>query len=273
MPELPEVETVRRTLLPHLSNKRIIDTTVNNAQVISTLDILNFTDAVRSQTVADFIRRGKYLQLVFASGDTLTLHLRMTGCLTVEPHDTPCAKHTHVVFVLDDGFDLRYRDTRRFGRFWFTRKTEPNPSGINELGIEPFDVALNTRRLKERCEKSKRSVKQILLDQSAIAGIGNIYSDEICFSAHILPERAAYSLSDSEIKALAETIAERLKYFIEKNEISFEDYVDGKGEEYRNAPFLQVYGKAGKPCPACGTSLSHTVINGRSSCFCAHCQK
>ena len=118
-----------------------------------------------------------------------------------------------------------------------------------------------------------RGVKALLLDQRAVAGIGNIYSDEILFSCGIRPSRPCRSLTDAEWEKLAAAIQERLEYFIEKNSISFADYAAGGGKDYRNTPFLQVYGRGGEPCPGCGAPLARIVLGGRSSVFCPHCQK
>lgn len=272
MPELPEVETVRRVLEPHLLKKTITEVKIHNAQVIAAPLPEQFAEGMTGQSVAAFTRRGKFLRLLFDSGDYLTVHLRMTGCLTVEPKTIPAEKHTHVRFSLGDGNELRYEDVRRFGKLWFTRRSEEDISGAKELGIEPFDSALNAAYLREKCQNSKKPVKSMLLDQSIVAGIGNIYSDEILFAAGIRPDRACSELTDGDFERLAAAIPERLAFFIEKNAISFEEYALSKGKDYRNTPFLRVYGKSGEPCPACGSTLLRTVIGGRSAVYCPHCQ-
>lgn len=273
MPELPEAETVRRVLEPHLLKKKITGVQIHNAQVIAAPSPALFAEGVTGQTVAAFARRGKFLRLLFDGGDSLTVHLRMTGCLTAEPQSEPVGKHTHVVFSLDDGNELCYTDVRRLGKLWFARSGEEDTSGADRLGVEPFDGSLAAEYLRSKCKNSKKPVKSMLLDQSIVAGIGNIYSDEILFSAGIRPDRPCNSLSDGEFERLAAAIPERLNFFIEKNAISFEDYVSGKGKDYRNTPFLCVYGKGGTPCPVCGETLQRTVLGGRSSVFCPHCQK
>lgn len=273
MPELPEAETVRRVLLPHLQNRKITDAQVQNAQVIAATSPEQFIDGVTGQCIVAFARRGKFLRLLFESGDSLTVHLRMTGCLTIEPQTAPAEKHTHVTLTLDDGNQLRYEDVRRLGKMWFTRSGAEDISGIKELGIEPFDNKLNAAYLREKCQNSKKPVKSMLLDQSIVAGIGNIYSDEILFAAGIRPDRPCRELTDGNFERLAAVIPERLNYFIEKSAISFEEYNSGRGKDYRNTPYLQVYGKAGKPCPVCGAKLQRTVIGGRSSIFCPQCQR
>lgn len=273
MPELPEVETVRRVLAPHLLKRKITDIALHNAQVIAAPLPEQFTKNVRGQMITDFTRRGKFLRLCFESGGFLTIHLRMTGCLTVEPQLAPAQKHTHIVFSLDDGNELRYEDVRRLGKMHFTPKGGRDLSGADDLGTEPFDGALTAAYLRSKCENSKKPIKSMLLDQSIVAGIGNIYSDEILFAARIRPDKPCNALTGEEFDRLAAAIPERLAFFIEKNAISFEDYSLSKGRDYRNTPFLQVYGKSGLSCPTCGETLQRTVLGGRSSVFCPHCQK
>lgn len=272
MPELPEVETVKNVLQPHIVGRKIIAVTVNNGNVVARPAAEEFAAHLQRQIFSDFTRQGKFLTFHFTSGDKLVVHLRMTGCLTIKPTNTPCEKHTHIVFALDDGNDLRYEDTRRFGKFWYIENEVSDTfSGKDKLGIEPFGITLDYLKLK--FGKSKKPLKELLLDQSIIAGIGNIYSDEICFAAKILPEKSGNMLTETELLRLCEIIPERLTYFVDKNKITFEDYARSKGKDYRNTPYLQVYGKANKPCPVCGETLIGKTIGGRSCVYCINCQK
>lgn len=274
MPELPEVETIKRVLQPHLVGRKIKSVIVHNDRIVAYPQAELFALKVSGQMIANFTRRGKFLSLHFLGGDTVVLHLRMTGALTLSPPSAPVEKHTHLIFVLDDEKELRYEDARRFGRFWFIENgTEDTISGKSKLGIEPFDSRLTAAYLRDRLIKSKRPIKEALLDQGLFAGIGNIYADEILFTAKIRPDKAVCTLTDDDFARLLKAIPERLEYFIEKNEISFEAYLKSKGKEYRNTPYLQVYGKAGRPCACCGAELCHTVIGGRSSVYCPNCQK
>ena len=141
------------------------------------------------------------------------------------------------------------------------------------MGLEPFDQKFGAEYLQDKLGRRKKAIKECLLDQSVIAGIGNIYSDEILFRAKIRPARPANSLTEEEWQRLAAEIPKCLSYFIEKNRISPEEYLQGKGQDYRNTPFLQVYGHGGEPCQNCGTTLVRTVISGRSSVYCPACQK
>ena len=273
MPELPEVETVRRVLASHLEGKTIENVQIFNGSVIAAPRSELFSALVKGQKIVNFSRRGKFLRFTFESGDSLVVHLRMTGCLTVEPPAAPAAKHMHLAFALSDGNELRYEDTRRFGKFWYEVSGEADNSGISKLGIEPIDQALTAQFLREKCCKSKRSVKSMLLDQSMIAGIGNIYADEILFAAKIRPDKPCNTLTAENLECLAAAIPERIRFFIDKNTMTFTEYISSRGREYRDTPYLQVYGRAGKLCPVCGERLQRTVLLGRSSYFCPQCQK
>ena len=194
--------------------------------------------------------------------------------MLVTPPDYPTEKHTHIIMQLNNGMELRFSDTRRFGRFWLIQNGEADTySGIEKLGLEPFDEKFTAEYLQNRLGKRKKAIKECLLDQSVIAGIGNIYSDEILFRARISPVRPANSLTAKEWFCLASEIPECLSYFIEKNRITPEDYLQTKGQDYRNTPSLQVYGHNGEPCPNCGNTLCRTVIGGRSGVYCPNCQK
>lgn len=237
-------------------------------------DVKAIIRRVRGQAFEGMRRRGKFLVIILRSGDRIILHLRMTGCLLLTPADYPEEKHTHIVLRTDKGKELRFSDTRRFGRFWLIRKGETDTySGINKLGREPFDADFTGEYLSAGLGKRKKTVKECLMDQRIITGIGNIYSDEILFAAGIYPARPANSLTGEEWKRLAGIIPQRLSFFIERNEISPEEYLETKGKDYRNTPFLQVYGHEGDPCPICGASLRRMVIGGRSSTYCPHCQE
>ena len=160
----------------------------------------------------------------------------------------------------------------RFGRLWLLREGEDGVCGLDALGPEPFDAGLSAGYLSARLGSSRRAVKECLLDQSVVAGIGNIYGDEILFAAGIAPDRPARSLEREEWERLASMIPDRLAYFIEKNAITPQEYLETRGRDYRNTPFLQVYGHGGEPCPVCGAELRRAVIGGRGSVFCPQCQ-
>lgn len=274
MPELPEVETIKRVIEPQIRGLSIVQLIIRRQEVIAHPAADEFCRMTTSKTICGMERRGKFLMICLDNGSRIILHLRMTGGLLLAPADFPEEKHTHIVFILDNGMELRFSDMRRFGRFWLVQKGETDAySGISKLGIEPFDPALTGVFLKSHMGKWKRAVKSCLLDQSIVAGIGNIYSDEILFTAGIYPARPANRLDDQDWERLAAIIPKQLAFFIEKNGIAPEEYLQTKGKDYRNTPFLQIYGHAGKPCPRCGKMLCRTVVSGRSSVYCPACQK
>ena len=274
MPELPEVETIKRIVCPQLAGRTIETTEVRNAQVIAYPESKCFSKALSGQIISNMSRRGKFLTIQLENGDRLSLHLRMTGQLTVVPESEPIEKHTHLIFHLSGGSQLRYIDTRRFGRFWLLRKGEADTvTGQNKLGLEPTDPAITGEYLKTLLGKRKKTVKEMLLDQAVIAGIGNIYSDEILFAAKIYPGTACRILNEYDWDKLAKKIPEIIIWGIESNNMTPEEYLRGKGKEYRNISQLRIYGRAGKPCVRCGTIIDKVTICGRTSCYCASCQK
>lgn len=273
MPELPEVEAIRRVLEPQIKGLMIRQATVDRPEVIAYPAANEFCSRLTGQVFDRITRRGKFLVIWLKSGGRIIIHLRMTGCLLLTPADCPEEKHTHMVLRLDHGKELRFSDARRFGRLWLLDKEEADPySGIENLGKEPFDADFTGEYLSDRLGKRKKAIKECLLDQRVIAGIGNIYSDEILYAARIYPARPANSLTSEDWNRLAEVITEQLSFFVQKNDMTLEEYLETRGRDYRNTPYLQVYGQEGKPCPACGTALCRMVIGGRSSIFCPCCQ-
>lgn len=286
MPELPEVETIKSVIEPQIQGLMIDKVSVKRPEVVAYPAADEFCGLLTGQTISYMTRRGKFLVIHLNSDDRIILHLRMTGCLLLTPADHPEEKHTHVIFKLSNvmerghstekgqSVELRFSDTRRFGRFWLLKKDEADIySGIEKSGIEPLDKLLTAEYLNALLGKRKKAVKECLLDQSIIAGIGNIYSDEILFTAGIYPARPANSLNIKEWERLTAAITERISYFIEVNKITPEEYLETKGQDYRNTPFLQVYGREGKPCPKCGEMLCRIVVGGRGSVYCPACQK
>ncbi|MGI6721233.1 MAG: bifunctional DNA-formamidopyrimidine glycosylase/DNA-(apurinic or apyrimidinic site) lyase [Anaerovoracaceae bacterium] len=273
MPELPEVETIKNVIGPQIEGRIIEGITVARPEVIAHPAADVFCRAVSGQKISSMDRRGKFLSIHLGNDSRIIMHMRMTGCLLAAPPDYPQEKHTHIIMQLSDGMELRFSDTRRFGRFWLIRSGEEDVySGIAKLGVEPLSAECSAGYLQKRLGKSRKAVKECLLDQSVVAGIGNIYSDEILFEAGIIPMRPAKSLTAEEWQRLAAAIHDSLSYFISKNRVEPQAYLETKGKDYRNTPFLQVYGHGGEPCPKCGGTLSRSVIRGRSSVYCTHCQ-
>jgi DNA-formamidopyrimidine glycosylase len=286
MPELVEVETARRVLAPQLRGCTIEDIEVRLAKSIKNYSSEEFKKLVIGSKFSTILRRGKFLifnMITPKSVDApeelkLVAHYRMTGVLLVTPPDYEDLKHTHIVFKLRDENgaekELRYIDQRQFGGMWaITTGAEFRETGIGQLGAEATDETLTGEYLKEHLQRRKSAIKTGLLDQSVIAGLGNIYTDEVLYRCGIIPTRACSSLTDREWQVLASEIPKMMEFMIDKNQISEEDYLAGKGTDYRNTPFLQVYNHAGEVCPKCGSELERTVVAGRSSVYCSHCQK
>ena len=218
-------------------------------------------------------RRGKFISIDLDSGDSIWFHLRMTGRMYSVSSDEPVSKHTHIIFHLDDGTDLRFTDPRRFGRFWLLRDGEEDTfTGMSDLGPEPMGGEITRLYLEGRVGHSRRCIKSCLLDQSVIAGIGNIYADESLFLTGIHPRREAGSLTQAECKKLAEAIQRVLRDGLADGGTTFRNYRNGEGGYGHHQEHLCVYHRAGKPCPTCGRPIEKITIGGRGTHFCPHCQ-
>ncbi len=270
MPELPEVETVRRSLIPLLTGEKLAQVKIVTPAVMlpETADFA----VLEGATVKDIKRRGKYLVIQFDNSLKLTVHLRMTGRLVYQDKEEPYVKHTHAVLVFQSGKELRFVDMRRFGRLWLG---EPEAiSGFATLGPEPLDEDFSPEMLACALKKhAKTKIKSAILDQTVVAGLGNIYADEALFRAGIHPERLVHTLSDQEIMDLAAGMRQVLLAAIANRGTSFRDYVDGLGERGSNQETLQVFRRQGQPCPCCGKIIQRVKVAGRSSFFCSCCQK
>lgn len=271
MPELPEVETVRTVLAPFVVGQQVASVTVNLPKVVANLSPKQFSQTMTGQTITNFTRRGKYLTLHLQSGDYVVVHFRMTGTLTVENADTPTEKHTNLVLTFTNGKELRYIDSRGFGHWWLFAKGTPDTSGQQLLGPEP--PAVTADYLQKTIAKRPTALKTLLLDQHILAGIGNIYADEICFRIGVRPTRRANTLTTAEIERLAVAIPSVIAEYIQFHHVPFEVYAQSKGTSYQDDSHLAVYGRKGQPCQKCGQPLTGTRIGQRSSVFCEHCQK
>lgn len=273
MPELPEVETVRRTLIELVAGKRISSVTVKLPRIIQRpVDPGQFADALVGRTIQTVERRGKFLRIIL---DDLILvsHLRMEGRYGVFPTNEPAERHTHVLFHFDDGTDLRYKDVRQFGTMHlFLPGEEFQLPPLHKLGIEPLESEFTLKALRERLEKRSSRMKPLLLNQELIVGLGNIYVDEALFQARIHPERTPDSLRSSEWKKLYESIRATLDRAVEAGGSSIKSYVNGQGEMGMFQHQLLVYGKKNEPCPGCGQPIQKLVVGGRGTHICVKCQ-
>lgn len=274
MPELPEVETVCRGLRKHLSARRIEHVEIHSADVIhqSALSPDMFAAQLVGQTIRDIERRGKYIIFVLDHG-WLLCHLRMTGKLLVCDRGEKMDKHTHLVITLDNGKMLHYHDVRRFGGFAFYRENPLQQKPLVQLGPEPLSAAFDADGFFQSCRHRRRPIKAQLLDQSVVAGIGNIYADEILFRAGVRPRKSAARLSRKEAEAIVAATQIVLTEAIEAGGSTVRDYVNSEAQKGGYQLAHQVYGRAGEPCLRCGTVLKQVTVGGRSSVYCPHCQK
>jgi len=274
MPELPEVETIKNTLAPLISGDTLIKAHILHPAVIKYPSIETFAKNIEGKTIISLGRRGKYLLFFFEEGGRLVVHLRMTGRMLCARPQEPLLKHTHVIFDLASGAQLRFSDTRRFGCLWLLGPGEEDCyTGMSKLGPEPFSADFNVAYLKGTLGKRKVNIKQGLLDQRMVAGLGNIYVDESLFAAAIAPTRPAASLTDREWKELTAAIVCVLQTSITHNGTTFSDYLDGRGQKGDNISYLKVYKREGQPCSHCGNTIQRIKVAGRSSFFCSQCQK
>jgi len=274
MPELPEIETVKRTLTPLLPGRRITEVHILKPEVIAYPAPELFAAQIKDAIVSVVDRRGKYLLIHLESGDTLIAHLRMTGRFVFSPQEYALKPHTHVVFCLDNKNELRFSDVRRFGRLWLiAAKMTDTISGIHKLGPEPLGHNCDAAYYRQKLSGRRITIKQGLLDQSVVAGLGNIYVDEALFGAGISPRRPTAEITDQEWQALALEIPKVLEKAIENNGTTFRDYLDGAGNAGRNLPHLLAYGRFGQPCLKCGAIMERLVVAGRGTTFCPKCQR
>lgn len=269
MPELPEVETIRRDLERDIKGKKITGVEILNPRVIKEPAPSEFKRRLKETVFADFLRRAKVLAIRLSTGDFLVVHLRMTGQLIYSAKKEEKAR---VIFILSDGYYLNFNDQRLFAELrllddWQKLKF------VRELGIEPLEKEFTAEKFKRMLQGKRTRIKPLLMDQTFIAGIGNLYAQEALFLAGILPGRSADKLSGAEIEKLHHAIQQVLREGIEYRGSSVDDYVNGRGEQGKYQLRLKVYDRAGKCCVVCGRKIEKAQMGGRGTCFCPHCQK
>jgi len=274
MPELPEVETVRRTLEQLVVGKTIEDVTVQLPRIVRLPDDVElFRTHLRGAEITEIGRRGKFLKIVCPPW-VLVSHLRMEGKYRVASQEEPLEKHTHVIFHFTDGTELRYRDVRQFGTMHlFEKGTEETQNPLKKLGPEPLSDEFTLEWFKEQIVKKRSKVKAVLLNQEFLTGLGNIYVDESLFAAGIHPERLASSLQEEEIERLFASIRETLSEAVKLGGSSVRSYLNGQGEMGMFQLKIQVYGRKNEPCPRCGQPIERLVVAGRGTHVCSQCQK
>lgn len=274
MPELPEVETVVRTLTGLVVGKTIERVSVHLGRIIRTPDdVEEFKSQVAGQTIHAIKRRAKFIQFVL-DRDVLISHLRMEGRYGLYQAEEPVEKHTHVVFHFTDGTELRYRDVRQFGTMdLFALGTETTAGPLAKLGVEPLDEGFTAATFSKLLNGRSTKIKPLLLNQECIVGLGNIYVDESLFLAGIHPETPAGKLTKKQVVRLQESIVATLSEAVEQGGSSIKSYVNGQGEMGMFQQSLKVYGRKDEPCVQCGTQIVRFVVGGRGTHICPVCQK
>jgi formamidopyrimidine-DNA glycosylase len=274
VPELPEVETVRRRLEPLLVGRRFDHVEIDDARLTRPDDPVEVAAELIGERVAAVERRGKYLIVRFESGRVLLIHLRMTGNVLHERNGSLEADpHRRAVVNLDDGSAVAYRDVRRFGTWLLLEPGDLDVYLAERLGAEPLGRAFTTKVLTSRLEKRKAPVKAALLDQRTLAGLGNIYVDEALWRARIHPLRPARELDGEELRELRGAIAKALKTGIERQGATLRDYQQPDGTRGRMQERFKVYGRGGRPCTRCGTPIDKIRVGGRGTWYCPFCQR
>jgi formamidopyrimidine-DNA glycosylase len=271
MPELPEVETVARDLRPLLTGRSLVGLRRSRKPLRQAWD-KSWEKKLLGRRVEAVHRRGKWLLLELDAGAFLMVHLGMTGRFTVVAPEAPVEPHTHLVFRLDNAHELRFRDARRFGSVsYFPDRPSWEAFLTTRLGPEPWD--LKPAEFRAALKGTKRPVKAVLLDQTVVAGVGNIYADEACFAARIDPRRPGNALRPAEADRLLHAVRAVLDRAIESRGSSIRDYVGGSGQRGGFQDRFAVYGRTGEPCPRCGRPIESVRLGGRSTHYCPRCQK
>jgi formamidopyrimidine-DNA glycosylase len=274
MPELPEVETIRLALEPHVVGRTFERVEILDPRLVRPFEPLGVAAELEGERVAALERRGKYLVVRFDSGRVLLIHLRMTGSLRHARHgqldDDP---YRRAVVNLDDGSDVAYRDVRRFGTWLLLEPEEVDDYLGRRLGGEPLERTFTARRLGERLAGRRAPLKAALLDQRTVAGLGNIYVDEALWRARLHPLREAGTLDGDELRRLAKGIRESLRAGLARQGASLRDYSTPDGSRGRAQDRFRVYGRTGEPCPRCGTPIDKIRVGGRGTWYCPNCQR
>lgn len=274
MPELPEVETIKNTLKQFVIGKKVNDVTIYWPNIIKKPDDTEkFKYLLTEQVFRDIRRRGKFL-LFYLDDVVLVSHLRMEGKFSVHPREETVNKHTHVIFSFTDGTELRYNDVRKFGTMHlFPKGCEHTEKPLSKLGPDALEDIFTNAYLYEKLQKTHRFVKTCLLDQTIVAGLGNIYVDEVLFKACVHPLKRANNLTKKEIQAIQEATVFILRDAVQKGGTTIRSYTNSQGEMGMFQQTLLVYGKEDEACAVCGNPIVKMKISGRGSHICTICQK
>jgi len=272
MPELPEVEVIRRGLAPRVQGRRLLGVIVGEKRLRQESAAAELQEWLPGRAILDLERRGKYLLFHLEGGVRLLLHLGMTGRLLLLSTPSPPLPHVHLVFHLEGGLDLVFQDVRRFGQaLVFPPGVEPAP--LNQVGREPFSRQVTSEWLVQKARGRSRALKNFLMDGRVLAGIGNIYASEILFAARLHPGTPAGRLSPAHWTRVLKETRRILKAAIAKGGTTVSDYLNSRGETGLFQLELLVYGRADEPCRRCGHAITRVSQGGRSTFFCPRCQK
>ena len=273
MPELPEVETVRRRLAPALEGRSFEHVEISDARLTRPHDPVEVARELEGERVAQVDRRGKYLIVRFESGRALLIHLRMTGSLLhAAPGTLQDDPHRRAVVTLDDGSDVAYRDVRRFGTWLLLEPSEVDTYIDTKVGQEPLDTAYKATHLAQKLATRRAPSKAALLDQRTVAGVGNIYADEALWRAKVHPLTPALELTDDEVKAVHKGVRASLQAGVRRQGSTLRDYRLPDGSSGTAQDRFKVYGRAGRPCERCGTPIDKIRAAGRGTWYCPTCQ-
>ena len=274
MPEMPEVEIIRRYLDKMVQGQQIMSVDILLPRMIKWPDTEGFRLLVTGRHIEAMARRGKYLLMELEGGREVVFHLRMTGRLVYEPEGKNHDSHARVIFHLNSGASLVYGDTRTLGTIHGLQPGERwRLKGLSEMGPEPLGQDFTPEYLFGTAKARKVAIKSFLLNQKYIGGIGNIYADEALFLAGIHPQRPAKSLSEEECRRLAAKVNEVIAAGIADGGTTFRDYQNGAGGKGGHQEHLYAYGRKGEPCRKCGTPMERITVGGRGTHFCPRCQE
>ncbi|NOX08906.1 MAG: bifunctional DNA-formamidopyrimidine glycosylase/DNA-(apurinic or apyrimidinic site) lyase [Gammaproteobacteria bacterium] len=270
MPELPEVETTCRGISPHITGKSFQKTIIRHHQLRWPIPD-NLPQLLQGKKILQVERRAKYL-LIKTRQHTLIIHLGMSGSFYITHPESVVEKHDHVDFIFDKNTCLRYTDPRRFGAILLTDQPIDQHPLFTRLGPEPLGTDFNPEYLHQRSRNRKTAIKNFIMDAKVIAGVGNIYASESLFMAHIHPACAAGKISKKRYSDLVSAIQDVLQKAIKAGGTTLRDFVNGEKKPGYFSQQLQVYGRAGEPCPVCQTTIKQLRQGQRSSFYCPHCQ-
>lgn len=276
MPELPEVEVVKRGLRPHLLDKTITGVSCSGKRLRVPVPIDEMAASLPGRKVVDIRRRAKFLIILFDDGMQQVIHLGMTGKIGIFSTGEAAQPHDHVVWHLDGNTEMRFNDVRRFGSLHLLKPDEADElekTVIRNTGPEPFDPSFNGTYLHKKAQGKSKPVKSFIMDNSTVAGIGNIYANESLYAAGIRPTKPSGRVSKKKWQQLTDEIRKVLLFAIECGGSTISDFIGASGEQGYFQVNFKVYGKKDQPCPCCSEPLKQVKIGGRASFFCPKCQR